>query len=245
MPKPDPVKKAVVGALVALSCLLLFSTTVTAEERAQTGYGDQIHVIQPKPVLQKGRFDLTPRLGVTVNDAVFRNVMVGATGHFHFTERVYAGGLFQWYGLTQFIGGETQTYNDVNAQTTALVDAPYLNWAAGAEVGFVPLFGKFALFNRGIIFYDVSLTAGAVFANAASIASPLLQESNVGGTMSLTTRFFMNDWMALNLEFRDVLYQARLSGVSGTTLSHSVTASLGLSLYLPTTFEYSTSVGQR
>ena len=240
MSRSRPTSRILLSSTVILAVLLL-TTIASAEERERTGYGDTIHVIQPKPVLQKGRFDLTPRLGMTVNDAVYRNVMVEVTGHYHFTERVYAGAMGQWYGLSAFLGGPTQTYRDVNAQTQALVDAPHLNWSGGAEVGFVPLFGKFALFNRGIIFYDLSVTAGVTFNEAASIASPTVRERAVGGTMSVATRFFLNDWMALNLEVRDVLYQARLSGVSGTVLSHSVTLGAGVSFYLPTTFEYTTS----
>lgn len=207
-------------------------------DRTQADYSDTIHVIQPKPVLQKKRFSLSPRIGMTVNDAVYRNFMVGASANYHLTERLYLGGLFQWFNFGEILGGPTQVYRDVNSQTQGLVDAPYLNWAAGAELGFVPLFGKFALFNRTVIFYDVSLSAGATFADASTVSNPTSQ-SGVGGTAALTSRFFVNRWMALNVEVRDVLYFARVRNVADKAMSHSVTLGLGVSFYFPLDFEYS------
>lgn len=206
--------------------------SVASAQTAVGEYGDAIHVVQPKPVLQKGRFSLTPRVGMTVNDAVHRNFKFGATANYHFTERLYAGALLQWYNFGDLIGGETQASRSVNAETGARVDAPYLNWAAGAEIGFVPLYGKFSLLNRGVIFYDVSVTAGGVFVESSSLMSAG-NNAGPGGTLSISSRFFLNDWMAVNVELRDVLY------LQNSALSHSVTLSGGLSLYLPMSFEYS------
>ena len=209
----------------------------TAGETSPGDYGDTVHVIQPKPVLQKGRLDVTPRLGMTINDPLYRNFKIAAHANFHVTERLYLGALFQWYDFGDFIGGDTRTFREINAETQAIPDAPYLNWAGGAELGFVPLFGKFALFNQGVIFYDISVTGGAGVANASSISAPALNEGGLAGTLSIAGRFFMNDWMAFNVELRDVIYSGNVSGV-GSVMSHSVTLGLGMSFYLPTTFEY-------
>lgn len=219
------------AASAVVMASMAFMTTAVAQTSA-ADYGDSIHVVQPKPVLQKGRFAVTPRVGMTVNDALYRNFKVGASANYHLTERFYLGGLFQWYNFGDLIGGETEVSRTVNAETGAAVDAPYLNWAAGAEVGFVPLYGKFALLNRGILFYDVSLTAGGVFAEAASLNSAA-GAGGPGGTVSLSTRLFLNDWMAVNLELRDIIY------TQSGNLSHSVTLGAGMSFYLPTAFEYS------
>ena len=224
-----------IAALIVASILALAATAVAQE--TPENYGDTIHVIQPKPVLQQGRLNLTPQLGMTINDAMHRNFKVGAQASYHFTERLFLGGLFEWYDFGGIIGGETQAYRDVNAATGATVDSPFLNWSAGGELGFVPLFGKFALFNRGIMFYDVAVTAGAAYTNSSSITNPLLNEGGVGGTISLSTRLFFNEWMAMNIEIRDVIYQGNVQGQSGV-LSHSVTASAGMSFYFPTAFEY-------
>ncbi len=232
-------------ALIGVLTLFVASPAFAQDDDVEaTDYQDTIHVVQPKPVLQKGRFDLSPRIGMTINDAVHRNIMVGAGANFHFTERVYAGALLQWFNFGGVLGGATQTFRDVNAETRGTIDAAYLNWATGAEVGFVPLFGKFAFLNRGIIFYDVSLTAGALFVESSSLSAPAARQNGPAGTISLSTRMFLNRWMALNVEVRDVLFMGTLRGVENQVLTHSVTLGVGMSFYLPTTFEYTESVAR-
>ncbi|TXD37820.1 outer membrane beta-barrel domain-containing protein [Lujinxingia vulgaris] len=226
-------------ALAALGSATVLSASVSAQETVQE-FSDTIHVIQRRPVLQKQRVDLTPRFGVNVNDAIYRNFRVGANLNYHFSERFYAGAIFDWYDFGEVLGGPTQSFRDVDTEARASTDAAYLNWAGGAELGFAPLVGKFALFNRGLFFYDVSVSAGVLFANSASIARPSGQ-SGLAGTAALSTRVFLNDWMALNLEVRDTIYNAQLRGLPDGALTHSVSVGAGVSLYVPTAFEYSDS----
>ena len=207
-----------------------FASTAVAQDDPED-YGDTVHVVQPKPVLQQGRINVTPQLGMTINDPLYRGFSVGGRADFYLTERIHLGGLLQWHDIGGLIGGETQTYSDVIGETGASVDAPYLNWAAGAEVGFSPLFGKFSLFNRGIIFYTVNVTVGGVWSDSSSVRTPG-GESGPGGTVSLGTQFFLNDWMAVDLEVRDVIYPNR------NQINHSVTLGAGISLIFPRNFEY-------
>jgi outer membrane beta-barrel protein len=236
MSKPHPLLRILIALVVAFCMTGLVASSATAQTTPED-YGDTVHVIQPKPVLQQGRFALTPRAGLTINDSMYRNFMVGASANFHLAERFYLGGLFQWYEFGESIDGPTQAFRDVRSATDADADAPFLNWAAGAEIGFVPIFGKFALFNRSIVYYDVALSAGGVYADSSSILEPVGNQGP-GGTVSVSTRLFLSDWMAVNFEVRDVIYMGNVIN-TGSVLSHSVTAGLGLSLYLPTSFEYS------
>jgi outer membrane beta-barrel protein len=215
----------------------LVSETVSAQETRQE-FSDTIHVVQKKPVLQKGRFDLVPRFGVSLNDSMYRSYKVGVNGNYHFSERFYAGGIFEWYNFGGVLGGPTSNFKDVNSQTRTTADAAYLNWAGGLELGFVPLAGKFALFNRAILYYDMALTAGGMWADASTIALPASQ-GGAAGTVSLSNRIFFNRWMAVNLEVRDVVFMAGLRNQDEKSMTHAVTASLGLSMYFPTAFRYS------
>lgn len=237
MRQPQSLLRFLAASAVLLGTIMVVSP-VSADETTPGDYGDTVHVIQPKPVLQKGRLDVTPRVGMTINDPLYRNFKIAAHANFHISERLYLGALFQWYDFGDIIGGDTRTFREVNAETQAIADAPFLNWAGGAEVGFVPLFGKFALFNQGVIYYDISVTGGAVYADTSSISAPAISDAGPGGTVSISGRFFMNDWMAFNAEVRDVIYSGNVSGV-GSVLSHSLTVGLGMSFYLPTSFEYS------
>jgi outer membrane beta-barrel protein len=223
------------AALLVLFALLL-ALPAAAQQRSNK-QGDTIHVVQRRPVLQKGRLDIAPRFGMSINDSIHRSFKVGVNGNYHFSERLYVGGLFEWYNFGTVLGGPTTLYRDVNAESRTAADSAVLKYVAGAELGFAPLVGKFALFNRGILFYDVSLTAGGVWTDSASIALPS-SISGPGGTVSLNSRVFLNRWMAVNFEVRDVLFMARLRGLADETLTHVVTASLGLNFYIPGSFEY-------
>lgn len=219
---------------------LVAPATATAEQQIRKKFKDQIHVVQPKPVLQKKRFELVTRFGLTLNDSIQRRFKAGVNANFHIAEPFYIGGIFEWYDFGNALGGETDSYKELRAQTGAKADSPTLNYYGGLELGFVPLWGKFSLFNSSIVFYDVAVTAGGLYIDSQSL---LLKtpKGTAGGTVSLTARVFLNKWIALNTEIRDVIYLADLKGADGT-FANVVSFGLGFSFYLPTAFEYTEKV---
>jgi outer membrane beta-barrel protein len=224
------------AALVSLSCLA--SDAMAQQVRAK--FNDKIHVVQPKPVLQKGRFEFAPRFGASVNDDIYRHFKVGVQGNYHIAESFYVGAMFDWFDFGDALGGVTSSYESIANQTGASADTPVVKWAGGLEVGFVPFVGKFSFFNSAIVYYDFALTAGGAYINAESLGLPGAK-GTPGGTVSLSSRFFLNKWLALNMEVRDLIFTQDLIGSSGT-LANVVTIGGGLSVFLPTSFEYSDSV---
>ncbi len=232
MGKTHPLLHLCAALLVAASTIV-FGAEADAQEDPED-YGDTIHVVQPKPVLQQGRINVTPQLGVTINDPLYRGVKLGGRASMHFTERLYAGALFQYHDMS-LLGGESQTYRDVTGETGMSVDAAYLNWGAGAELGFAPLFGKFSLFNRGIIFYNMSIAAGGGWFDSSSLG----RADSAGapaGMVALRGQFFFNEWMGVDAEVRNVIYPGTIE--SGDVLSHSVTFGAGVTFLFPQAFEY-------
>lgn len=225
------------GVILVASLILLTALPAWAQEKAREDYEDTIHVIQQKPVLQKGRFDLTPRFGVSVNDSMYRHFKVGGNANYHFTENIYLGGLFEWYDFGESLGGLTASFKESQDATRSTTDASIVNWNGGLELGYVPIMGKFAFVDSFIIYYDVAVTVGGAYLDTKTIALAGSQ-GTFGGTASLSTRVFFTDWLALNLEVRDMIYSADLRGQQGA-LTNLVTVSGGLSFYLPTSFEYS------
>ena len=231
-----PFCRLVATVLCCSALLLLFESPASAQQERQE-FEDTIHVVQRKPVLQKGRVDFSPRIGMSINDSVYQSFKVGVNANYHLTESMYLGGLFEWYNFGEFLGGPTSEFEALQNETQAFADAPVLNWVGGLEFGYKPLVGKFALFNSGIVFYDFAVTLGGAYINNTSVALPA-EQSNFGGTLSLTGRVFLNDWMAVNLELRDIMFVADLRGQENA-FSNVVTFSAGASFYLPTSFEYS------
>ena len=235
---------AIVGACFAFFTASVPTVTVAQEtapkEQVKRKFKDTIHVVQPKPVLQKMRFELAPRLGMTLNDSVTRNYKVGVNANFHILESLYVGGIFEWYDFGGVLGGTTDIYQQVQNQTGTVAESAVLNWFGGLELGYVPFWGKFALFDSTIAFYDFAITAGGGAINSESLAAPV-GTAGGGGTVSLSGRIFLNKWIAMTLEVRDIIFLAELVGAPGS-LTNVVTAGLGVGLFLPTNFEYSEKI---
>lgn len=228
--------RAALPWLVA-ALVLAVATPVMAEDTAKEDFEDTIHVVQKKPVLQKSRFDLVPRFGMSVNDSMYRHFKVGVSGNYHFTESLYLGGLFDWYNFGDTLGGPTASFKASQNATGSASDAAVVNWSGGLELGYIPIVGKFAFAESFIVYYDMGVTLGGEYINSESIALPGAT-GGPGGTVSLVTRVFFNDWLALNLEVRDLIFSADLKGQQGA-ITNLVTVAAGLSFYLPSSFEYS------
>lgn len=225
--------------LFAAVVVAVAATATVATADAQDDpedYGDAIHVVQPKPVLQQGRINVTPQLGMTINDPLYRGFKIGGKARFHITERFYLGGLFEWHDFGGVLGGPTQTYRDVEAETQATPDAPHLNWGVAGELGFAPMFGKFSIFNRGLIYYNVSVSLGGGTVESGSVATAAA-DTGPAATLGIGAQFFFNDWMGLDVEVRNVTYEGTIRG-EGDVLSHSWTVGAGISLLFPRSFEY-------
>jgi outer membrane beta-barrel protein len=225
------------ASVLCCGAIVLALQEPAAAQETRQEFDDTIHVVQRKPVLQKGRLDFVPRIGLTFNDTIYRTMKVGVNANYHISESLYVGGLFEWYDFGDALGGQTQTFESIQNETSTTADAPVVNWLGGLEIGYKPIVGKFALFNSGILFYDLGVTLGGAYVNSQSVAIQSAS-SGFGGTISMVGRVFLNDWMAINLEIRDVIFSADLAGASGT-IANVASVAGGVSFYLPTSFQYS------
>jgi outer membrane beta-barrel protein len=224
-------------SVILVGVVSVWAAPVFAQDDAEAKeeFEDTIHVVQEKPVVRQGRLEVTPKFGASINDPVYQSFKAGANLSFNISERVYVSGLFEWYDFGDALGGTTQNFSRTVERTRTAPEAPVLNWVGGLEVGYMPLYGKFALFNSWILYYDLGVTLGPAVQQSTGIATA--QESTgLGATGSITGRLFFNDWMALSLELRDVLFSGPLSTGSGGTVSkvsNVVTATAGISIMLP------------
>lgn len=226
-----------VGVAICAAFALVTIAAPAQAQQVRKKFKDKIHVVQRKPVLQKKRFELAPRFGASFNDPLYQSFRVGTNANFHITERLFIGGVFDWYNFGGRLGGVTDTYQRVQDETNTLPETPFLNWAGALEVGFAPIIGKFALFNSRLGFYDLGVTVGGGYSNYSTIRDRSGKASPVV-TASAFNHIFLNEWVSLNFEVRDTIYFAELRGVEGTSLSHSVTAAVGFGLFFPKKFTY-------
>ena len=222
-------------ACVVAAWVGLMAPGDASAQQVRRQFKDKIHVLQPKPVLSKGRFDISPHMGFSFNDPLYQSVRVGVNANYHISERLYVGALFDWYNFGNALGGITESYQATIDATSSTPDAPALNFAGGLEVGLVPIFGKFSLFNSGIVYYDAAVTLGAMYVDRRSIQLPSISDGlPLGGTVSVVMHIFLSEWLSLNFEVRDTLFSVPLQGAAEASLSHIATATVGVGFYLPT-----------
>lgn len=235
-----PKRRSLARTLGFLAFALVMSGGPWLEELAAEDLSqpekDQILVLQRKPFLRKGRVELLPQIGMTVNDSLIKQYRVGGNLAWHIAEPFWVGTHFAWYDLGE-LGGVTDEYNEVLSKTSSVPDLVEMKWFAGGDVGYVPMYGKFAFFDRLILYYDVSVFAGAGYLTHVTSQTDG-QAGTVAGNLGAQQRIFLSDWLALVFEVRDYAFMADL--VDGTNFTNIVSVSAGASIFFPFTFEYTT-----
>ena len=141
------------------------------------------------------------------------------------------GGVFEWFDFDDAIGGTTRVYEEVIDATRAVPELAPLTWLGGLDVGYIPLYGKFVLFNRAIGYFDLYVSGGP-----AAVDSQ--RGVHVGGHLGVGFNVYFKRWLGLNSEIRDRITIEELVH-SGDSLTNTVTASVGITVLLPFNFRYS------
>ena len=210
-------------------------------------------VVPRKAFLKGGRLELAPFTGITLNDVLIRHYAFGGDLNFYLTD-VFSIGIQGQY----FIKERSEREGLVGLQYNRIPTMNRYRYAAAFNFGYVPGYGKFTLFNRFIMHWDIFVNAG-VGAIWSEII-PRVAGDEVFHTISLApdfaagTRFFLSDWLTVSFAFRDYVFndkfepldrqsdeaitdvQARAPGQFVNNIMF--TASLGF--YLPTSFQYRT-----
>ena len=229
--------------------------TIDMEKAANRDMNVQMYAVQQIYALRNHRFEVNPYFGVTMNDQFVANwyitnvLAVGVNGN------VYAG-------LNSNSAFNLQT------SRAARVGEPITEyqWNANANFSYVPAYGKFAGFSDFIFHYDFFVLGGvgAISTRPIAVVDPDNRtfafkpkvSFHVGGGL----RIFFNRWLAATLEVSDYLFfdelenpkvaegktgdkpnaqdQSTWLDPGGASFTNNVQAQLGLSVFLPFSWEY-------
>jgi len=202
-------------------------------------------VIRHKVLYRSTRFEAAPLVGMTVNDAYISNLMAGVSLSYHLTNN-WGLNLVGAYGVSQFdteLRTNTETVLAQNAPATLdKTSYSYIQWLVGLEVGYVPIVGKFSLFNSVIANYDIHLIGGFAFVGEEGVAAvdgqepdPQLSGLRPAPVIGVGARLFLSDGISANLQVRDYLYNRTeiSTGTSNPEFSNNLLVTVGLSFFLP------------
>ncbi len=214
-----------------------------------------ILVVVRKPFLKARRTELMPLVGTSMNDNMVRHYTIGGQLSYYLTD-VLAIGVEGHYYQPQF----REPFDLVARQARRLPTINTYKWSAALDFHYVPVYGKFAIFDRKLIFWEVFFTAG-IGAGQSEVEerdkkfpgfTNLLIMPNVGASM----RFFLTKWATINIGIRDYVFLDKFEPTdrsptmnataddaksnADSALINNVMFQVGLSFWLPTSFEYTT-----
>jgi outer membrane beta-barrel protein len=218
---------------------------------------EKIYAVQRMYVLRNGRFELAPSLAQTFNDQYVSHPSVGAGLNYWITNVLAVGVNLLWY---QGIESEQKLNFSIRRSTRLAV--PITEYQLGAHLNFtyVPIYGKFEMFNDAIFQWDAYLIGGVGMLRTRPVAviDPAVRtfdfQWRVSFNAGIGLRVFVTKWLSIFGELRDYLYMEKLEnlevslsarGQSATwtdpnsKLTNNVTVSLGFSMFFPFTFDYS------
>jgi outer membrane beta-barrel protein len=232
-------------ATLALAMLVPASSAFAQQEHETAREAGP--VIRHQLLYRSTRFELAPMLGMTLNDAYLRNGIVGAQLSYHLTNS-WGVSFVAGTGLAQFdtdLRGrlEETISSSANGPTDlSEISYSYVQFIGGLEVSYVPIVGKFSLFNSAITNFDIHLIGG--FGGVLEAAEPATENGQVdeqlegfrpAPVLGAGARFFMGDGISANIQVRDYLYSS--SEISTLTadpeFTNNVMVTMGVSFFFP------------
>lgn len=222
--------------------------STTLSERA---YWKDIVVIPRKSFLKGGRFEVAPYWGFTVNDALIKHQTFGGEANYFITDALSVG-----IEGNLYIKDITDTVARVQVQDRRIPTLNKYIFGGHLNFGYVPVYGKFAVFNRWITHWELFVSAGVGMVKSQIIPrdprNQPFESYNVAANLGVGARLFLNDWLALNVAIRDYIFRdqfestSRPSGQSAADAKanadpafiNNVVFHVGLSIFLPTRFKY-------
>lgn len=217
----------------------------------------EVYAVQQIYALRRGRFELNPYWGFSLNDQFVSHPGPGIAVNYYLTN-VLAIGINGTY-YQPFNGDSDFNFQNRRATRLAVPLNEYFG-AAAFNFTYVPMYGKFSGFSQFIFHYDGYLVGGvgAIATRPIAVIDPdnrkFDYEARVAFNVGFGLRIFLNRWFAATAEIRDYIYieqlenttvaptqqqqQDRSTWFGEKPLTNNVQAQVGISMFLPFSWEY-------
>lgn len=170
---------------------------------------EEIYAVQQIYALRNHRVELSPTANFSLNDPFVQHTGFGLTANYWITNVLSVGvtGVF-FQGLN--VPSDVNRF--VGRSTGLVVPINEYQMAAALNFSYVPLYGKFSMFNRFIFHWDLYLTAGVGIMRTRPIAAidPEVRSFEWGTRImfdaGLGVRVFVTRSVGITLELRNFVY---------------------------------------
>lgn len=189
----------------------------------QTGksLAERVPSVTRRVFTKAGRFELTPAVGLSINDAFNNDYVFQGGAAYHVSEQVAVGVQGEYYA-------SSSNAVDVSGGS-ASADFNHPKYAARLELIWSPIYGKINLFAEEVFHFDTFVSAGAGYVGLAT-------DSSVAGTVAIGQHFFVSEWGAIRWDLRDQIFSMDVYPGSGPGkhVQNLLTFNLGFAFYVPT-----------
>ena len=185
---------------------------------------------------REGRIAITPMAAITIQDEFSREIFFGLRGEYHFTDWLGVGLMgaiapvhIDTSLTEQITAGSPGNTGNVPNRTYFPQQVARRNWMADLHVSFIPLRGKFALFQSLVADIDFFVFAGAAFVgveeradtslnSTATDAQRAWSQTNrasrvaIAPTFGAGLNFYITRFLSINFEYRATPFQWNRSG---------------------------------
>jgi outer membrane beta-barrel protein len=230
----------------------------TAEAVEEGAERHPIWAVQQVYALRARRVDLQPSFGVSMNDPYMQHQSISLAAAYYITEVLGVGLSFNWY---RFLENQTDLNFSVSRATHQTVPINEYFWGGQINFTYVPLYGKFALAKEWILHWDVWILGGGgfIFTRPVAVIDPEYRsfEYNMKFCFNIGIggRLYLTRFAAIYVELRDYIFPEELENLETFStpdersdkgrwvddnykLTNNVMLHIGVSLFLPFTFEY-------
>ncbi len=211
-----------------------------------------IMVVVRKPFLKTRRMEVLPLFGITMNDNIIQHLQGGAQVNYYLTDVLAVG-----VEAFAYVKNLREPFDLVARQARRLPTVNKYNFSGALDFSYVPVYGKFAIFDKSIVHWEMFFTAGVGVTQSEVIPrDPALQPfsnflitPNVGASM----RFFLTRFLTVNIGLRDYVFVDKFEAVdrdqfsgdaarddASSALVNNVMFQAGIAIWFPMTFKYTT-----
>lgn len=222
---------------------------------------EKILAVQQRFIIKKRRAEIMPFWGVTLNDQFVKHPGLGMAINYYITEVMAIGVNGQYFGGIDKFDFNVDSAFNAQVRRAARVGVPLTEyaWSAAANFTYVPANGKFAGFQNFIFHYDAYVVGGigVLSTRPIPVIDPDFRDFSYkpkpAFNAGIGLKIFFNRWFAAVLEVRDYIFLDELENLEietgdaradestwlgKSTLTNNVQAQLGVSVFIPFSFEY-------
>lgn len=229
--------------------------------QAERETDEEKYAVQQIYFLRAGRFEINPYFGLTMNDQFVAHPGPGVAFNYYITNVIAVG-----LNGNIYLNSESDFNFETGAAARVGLPLTEYQWNANANFTYVPAYGKFAGGSDFIFHYDLYITAGvgAISTRPRAVIDPdnrvFSFEPTVTFGAGIGTRIAFTRFLAATVEVRDYIFFDRIENPTiatgfdaagapraqdestwlqdGRQFTNNVQAQLGISLFLPPTWDY-------